>query len=253
MAIKKVEAVVIKRYPVRETSLIVTFFSKQNGKIRGLVKGARQEKNPLSARFEPFTRLSVVYYEKTKSDTHLISETSVLESNSFLRDRLDHFAYGSYMVELIDAFFDLYDPYPEVYDLLRASFRALTSALPTQVARIFEVKLFELLGILPALSQCAMCGRQNLDLAYFSPAQGGIICPRCDRYEADTVRVSKGTLQSIAYFLNHPVKTAIKLRLGPQIEKELERIQVKFLQYRLEYPLKTPNFLHEIESLTQKS
>ena len=96
MAIKREEAFVLKRMPLRETSLFVTLFTRGSGKIQGLAKGIRREKNPLTVRFEPFTRLSVVYYEKLKSDTHLISETAILDSNAHLRGRLYLFCYFSF-------------------------------------------------------------------------------------------------------------------------------------------------------------
>ncbi len=253
MAIKKVDAIVLKRMSIRESSIIATFFSREQGKLRGLIKGVRREKNPLSSRFEPFTHLSVVYYEKLRSDTHLVSETAVLETNSYLREKLSFFGYASYLTELIDAFFDLYDPYPDVYDLLRNSFRLLAEYPPSIIFRTFEVKLFQTIGLLPILDHCVLCRKQSFDQCYFSPPQGGIICPSCDWGETATIRISHGTIQSLLYLLKTDIQQAVKLNLTPQTLKELGYIHHKFLQYRLEYPLKTPKFLAEIKPLLQRS
>lgn len=249
MAIKKVEALVLKRIPIRESSILATFFSREHGKLRGLIKGVRREKNPMSARFEPFTHLSVVYYEKIRSDTHLISETVVLNSNSFLRDQLSLFGYASYLVELVDVLFDLHDPYPNVFDLLQDCFELFKTHSPTVILRIFEVKLFKTIGLLPIFNHCVLCRKARTHQCFFSPKQGGIICPSCDRGEPGTIKISKGTIQSILYFLKADVHQAVTLSLSPQIEKELEYIHSRFLQYRLEYPLKTPKFIAEIKPL----
>ena len=251
MAIKKVEAIVLKRIPIRESSILATFFSRENGKFRGLIKGVRREKNPLGARFEPFTHLSVVYYEKIRSDTHLVSETVVLNANAYMRERLSLFGYGSYLTELVDVFFDLYDPYPDVFDLLQDSFKLLVDYPASIIFRTFEVKLFQTIGLLPILNHCVLCRKEWLDQCYFSPRQGGIICPSCDRGEPGTIKISQGTIQSLLYLLKTDIAQAVKLSLTPQSQKELAFIHHKFLQYRLEYPLKTPKFLAEIKPLLQ--
>lgn len=249
MAIKKVRAIILKRMPIRESSILATLFSRESGKLRGLVKGVRREKNPLGARFEPFTHLSVVYYEKIRSDTHLISETVVLNSNAYLRDQLHFFGYASYLVELVDVLFDLYDPYPDVFDLLQDSFKLFPDYSPSLILRAFEVKLFATVGLLPILDHCVLCRKEYLDQCFFSPRQGGIVCPQCDHGELGTIKISKGTIQSLLYFLKHDMRQVVKLNLTAQTEKELEYINQRFLQYRLEYPLKTPKFLSEIKSL----
>jgi len=252
VAIKREEVFVLKRIPIRETSLIVTFFSRDTGKIKGLVKGARREKNPIVARFEPFTRLSIVYYEKLKSDTHLVSETAVLGPNSFLRDRLDLFSYASYLTELVDALFGIHDPHPDVFELLGSAFRLFESAPTVQVARVFEVKVLEMAGLLPVLTHCVLCTETNLEQAFFSSKQGGVVCRKCDRGEPGTIRISNGTIQSLLFFLKSKIDQAVKLRLGQQTEKELERISQRFLQFRLEYPLRSSRFLSELKPLLKK-
>lgn len=252
MAIRREEAFVLKRMPLRETSLLVTFFSRDAGKIKGLVKGARREKNPIVARFEPFTHLAVVYYEKLRSDTHLISETAVLNSNSFLRDRLGLFSYASYFAELVDALFGIHDPHPDVFDLLASSFQLFRSVSPTDVVRVFELKILESAGFLPVLNHCVSCGETQLNQAFFSSKQGGILCPKCDRGESGTIRISKGAIQSLLFFLRSKIDQAVKLRLSQQTEKELEKISEKFLQFRLEYPLRSSRFLSELKPVLKK-
>ncbi|MGH7890395.1 MAG: DNA repair protein RecO, partial [Thermodesulfobacteriota bacterium] len=78
MAIQKTEAFVLKTQPFRSSSLIVTFFSRDFGKLRGVVKGVRREREMRGALYELFTHLEILFYEKTRSDLHLVSEASIL-------------------------------------------------------------------------------------------------------------------------------------------------------------------------------
>ena len=249
MTICRDEAFVLKRVPFRETSLIVTTFSREGGKLKVLVKGVRKEKNLLTARYEPFTRLALVYYEKLKSDIHLASETTIINSNSFLRERLDRFSYASYVAELIDVFFGTHDPHPDVFDLLANAFRLFRDASPNRVARAFEFKLFEKAGLLPVLTHCASCGSKALEETFFSTKQGGIICKRCDHGEVGAIPITKGTIQSLLFFLKFTLDQAVTLRLGTQTEGELDHISERFLQFRLEYPLRSCHFLSEVKPL----
>ncbi|MBI4372492.1 MAG: DNA repair protein RecO [Candidatus Omnitrophica bacterium] len=249
MAIKRDEAIVLKRVPLRETSLLVTFFTRHQGKIRGLAKGVRKEKNPIAVRFEPFTHLSVAYYEKLKSDTHLISDSAILSSHAALRSRLDLFAYASYFTELIDVLFGVHDSHPDIFDLLQRSFLLLEQAHANHVIRVFEIKVLEKAGLLPILTHCVLCGKKEPFQAFFSARQGGIICKGCDDGESGTIRISNGTLKSLLFFTRARLDEAVKLRLGIQTQTELERISSRFLQYRLEYPLRTSHFLTEIKPI----
>ena len=249
MAIKKEEGFVLKRWPFRETSLLVTIFTREGGRIKGLVKGARKEKNPLVARFEPFTHLSLSYYEKTKSEIHLISHADVLNANTFLRNRLDFFSYASYQVDLLDSLFGPHDPQHRVFDLLKDSFALFEKVSPIVLTRVFEVKLLDQAGFLPNLSHCTSCGRENFERSYFSSRQGGLLCEQCEGREFGAVPVSKETVEALLFFLITPMEEAVRMRLSGQVTGELERIGRKFIEFRLEYPLKSSRFLSEVKSL----
>lgn len=249
MAIRLDEVFVLKRVPLRETSLIVTLFGRESGKFKVLAKGVRKEKNPLSARYEPFTHLSVVYYEKLKSDIHLASEATVIHPNSFLRERLDSFSYATYVTELIDALFGIHDPHPKVFDLLGKGLELFQTASAVHLARVLEFKLFEQAGFFPVLTYCVLCGMRNLDKVFFSTKQGGALCPSCVRQEAGAIPLSAGTLQSLQFFLKADLKEAMSLDLSTQMEAEIDHIRRKFLQFRLEYPLRSLHFLAELKPL----
>ena len=62
--IAKTEAIVLKSMKYRETSKIVTFYTKQFGKITGLVKSARSAKNKFGSSLNLFSHIELVIYKK---------------------------------------------------------------------------------------------------------------------------------------------------------------------------------------------
>ena len=72
--ITKSEAIVLKSMDFRDSSKIVTFYTRSFGKLKGIAKGARQMKSKFGAALEPITRVSLVLYKKEHRDLQLISE-----------------------------------------------------------------------------------------------------------------------------------------------------------------------------------
>lgn len=249
MAIRTVEAIILKRMPFRDTSLLVTFFSKENGKTKALAKGVRKEKKSNVAAFEPFTQASLVYYEKLRSDIHLLSNISILNSNSAIRDDIFRFGYASYLTELVDTFFGFYDPHPDIYELLLESFSLFGNSSNELVARVFEIKLLNQIGWLPALDLCTLCGSSIDTKVYFSPKQGGILCQNCERKESGSIPMSLEAVNAMKEYayLNLQDNT-FKTKSNVQVNKEIERAIRRFLEFRIDYPLRSRRFLSEIQN-----
>ena len=123
MAIQKTEAIVLRTLPFRSSSLIITFFTKSFGKLKGIAKGVRKERESRGATFELFTHLEIVFYEKIRSDLHLVSDAFIIDSNDTIRLSLDAITYASYFVELIDYLNEVHDPHPGIFDLLQFSLK----------------------------------------------------------------------------------------------------------------------------------
>jgi DNA repair protein RecO (recombination protein O) len=196
MAIQKNPAIVIKTLPFRTSSLIVTSFTRDFGKVRGLAKGVRLERETRGALYELFSHLEIVYYEKTRSDLHLISEAFLLDSYDALRIRFDSIAYASYFAELVDELTEIQDPHPKIFDLLDFSFQYLASLPGQRLARLFEIKLLNEIGWLPYLEGCLTCRKPVPEKGYFSARQGALLCENCAASHPDALRIEENRLPS---------------------------------------------------------
>ena len=74
--IKNSIAIVLKRFPYSETSLIARCFVKDLGKVSFIVHGAHRKKSPMGAYFQPANCLNLVYYFKENRDLQTISKAS---------------------------------------------------------------------------------------------------------------------------------------------------------------------------------
>ncbi len=253
MAIQKTEAFVLRAHPFRTSSLVVTTFSRSFGKIRGVAKGVRKEGVPRPSTFEPFTLLEIVYYEKIRSDVHLISEATVLESYDFLRTDLERLATAYYLVELVDSLTGPHDPHESIFELLRFSFQFLPELPASILMRFFEVRILHEVGLLPHLESCLHCGERNLAKVYFSVGQGAVVCFRCRPRSPDARPLGRNVLQAMCSLSEGELIPGRYASLDVRTEREMREILEAFLSERLPRRLATRRFLNQVQSLKSRS
>ncbi|HTL48525.1 MAG TPA: DNA repair protein RecO [Verrucomicrobiae bacterium] len=247
MAIQKTEALILKTQPFRSSSLIVTLYSRHFGKMKGIAKGVRKEREMRGAVYELFTHVDVVFYEKTRTDLHLISEASIIESFDVLRSRLDTIAYASYLTELVDSLTEIQDPHEPVFSLLEVAFRYLPAISPERIARLFEIKLLTETGWSPYLQGCLQCHVVPASPWFFSVSQGALLCGSCARSQKDARPITPETLSLLRQYVGRDLEEGIKLRPAPSAQEELRKLMEDFLHYRLIAPLKTRHFLDSVK------
>ena len=152
------------------------------------------------------------------------------------------------MIELLDSVTTLGDNNREVYDLLLNSLRLLSGqASAKRVARIFEIKLLGLLGLMPNLRECANCGGQPGVNPRFSLHHGGLICKQCLDTDKMAVSILPGTVKYMEHIRSSSFDRAAMVRVSSEVGKDLERALRRFLDYHIERRLKTVQFIKDIE------
>jgi DNA repair protein RecO (recombination protein O) len=249
MPIQKSEAIVIRRQDLRETSLIITFFTRDFGKIKGIARGVRGERavTGLGA-LELLARDEIVFYERKTADIFTVSQCDLIEFFAPIRRSLEKLSYAGYIIELLDSVTALGDKNEQVYDLLSNSLRLLSGdASAKRVARIFEIKLLSLSGMMPTLVNCACCGRKADAAAKFSVAHGGLLCAQCLDNDKNAVPILGGTVKFIEHIREAPFEKIERIKVAQAVGKELESILRRFLDYHIERRLHSLKFIREIE------
>ncbi|MBI4387460.1 MAG: DNA repair protein RecO [Candidatus Omnitrophica bacterium] len=277
MASQKTECFILRKIPLRETSWILTALTCSFGKLKGVVKGARKAKSIWASSCELMTHANMVFFEKAKTNLHLITELSILDSHEKLRNRFAALAYASYFAELLDQLLEEHDPHSDAFQLLQATVKLLEEPKGSLLvlARAFEIKLLELLGFLPRFADCIHCGsalepNRLKDRAvsnsigalssselqgrvYFSSRQGGIFCKLCHQRFGGGIEISQGSLQAIRFILRSSLEEASRIKLGNQIQKELAQITKQFIEYRIERSMRALQFISEVAPLISES
>jgi len=244
----RVEAVVLRHAEWGEADRLLTLYTRERGKVRALAKGARKVRSRKAGHLEPFTRVTLQLARGR--DLLLITQADTRQAYLPLRADLVKTAVASYVVELLDRF-----TYEEESENT-ALFRLLTETLervadeadPFLAVRYYEMRLLDYLGFRPHLFECANCGEKILAVdQFFSPSQGGVLCPRCGAGLPGAWKVSVEALKYLRHFQRSSYPETQRARLAPETRTEVESLMQAYLTYLLERGLNTPEFLRKIQ------
>lgn len=148
MVAKQTNAILLKRYRLSETSLILLWLTEEYGKIKTSARGALQSQNAFSGCVELFTTATISFSLSKKSDLHFLKEVVPIGRLSQLPSSYQTLLCASYFSELCDLLTEPDQTVPEIFGLLQRAFLFLQQQPPTlRAVAHFEKSLAKALGI----------------------------------------------------------------------------------------------------------
>lgn len=248
MSIIKTDAILLKKRELRETSFLLDFYTRESGKIRGVIKGVRSPAPQFGANYEVFTLDRIVFYEKKNKDIFIISQCELVDFFPGLRNDLERLGYAFYYAELIDSAVEPGQKNTEIFDVLVETLKALSGpASAKRVTRVFEIRLLKALGIMPSLKVCINCGKSAfvLEGARFS-LKGGILCGGCFKADPHARPILAGTINFIEHVAGSSLENLSRFKVSSAVGREVENILREFIDYHLGKPFKTVKFMQEV-------
>jgi len=180
--ITKTETVVLHKIKYGDTSIIVTLFTKDYGKMTAIVKGGRNPKSRLGLIVDTFNHLQIVFYKKDSREIQLISSADIISHFPNIKKDLDSQRYAQAVLELVKNLTVEHEVNLKLFNgLVRILSLMDESNEPASVlfARFFMFFLSEL-GYQLQLEECSRCGKKELLNSELSYNYGlGIFCSEC--------------------------------------------------------------------------
>ena len=128
MSAEKATAIVLRTIDFSESSLVVTLFTREFGKISGLAKGAKRLKGPFESALDLLALCRIVFLRKSSETLDLLTEAKLQRRFRVVGPGLESLYAGYYIAELLAEMTDQYDPHPELFDLADETLAGLASA-----------------------------------------------------------------------------------------------------------------------------
>ncbi len=240
------EAIVLKRSDFGEADRLLTLFSREQGKMKAIAKGARKPQSRKTGHVELFMRSNFLFAKG--HDLDIITQAEMVEAYPALRDDLVRTTYASYAVELLDRFTVEHDKHLGLYQLLADALGWFAAdeemLLP---ARYYELRLLSLAGFQPQLFSCVSCGEAITEQdQFFSAELGGVLCPKCHQADRRALAITAVALKVLRFLQTRPYAAVHQLHLRRPVHTELEHLMHAYLTHILERNLKSVDFLHRL-------
>lgn len=250
MPIEKTDAIIINSMDWSETSKILSFYTRDHGRVKAVAKGARRRGSPFLGALELFYYVDLVYYEKAARDLQTVSQCSVKKDFSAVKQDLEKTAYCAYFAQSAEAISGEKQKSGAIFQLLLDIFSYLEENDPdVLLARYFELNLLKAAGYGPVLKNCGGCGLKfeaPIKRAGFSPGAGGAVCAACMGAPGGCLSLSGGALSTLSCLDAARPGMLGRIKASQIIKDELREALACCLDYHLEKKLKSKEFLEEI-------
>ena len=250
MTVLTSEAVVLRTWPLHEADLIVSFFTRDYGRVKGVAKSALKSRKRFGGALEPMTVARAWFAERPRQELVRLDQLEIIRSP--LSAPVDHarVAVLSFYAELLDEALPEHDPQETVFRLLLAvhdqtaavspDTGAFPSAGPWMALTYFSLWMTRLMGLLPDMAHCTACGEalQPGEITFNAHADGLF----CAVHRGGSA-LSADSWQLAQRMLRAPV-SAFAAELWPRRRaQDLRRFTLQSLERHLERKIRSAEAL----------
>ncbi len=234
--VEKDIAFVLKRTDFRETSIIVTMFSRNYGKMTGILKGFYTAKKEFTSSMDTYTLNQIVFYPKQTS-IWLVSFSDLLKDCPYLRTDYARNRAAAKCSEALDTVLPFWEKNEAVFRLFYLTLAALKQVEVQKAVYIFFIKLLTLCGLKPQFKTCLHCGLSLERNLFFSYSAGGLVCGRCRSFYGDAYPLLPETASSIYYIQHNNFPHVLRINPTLRCTEQILSLLDRFLAYHLHFNL----------------
>lgn len=182
MAVLSSEAVVLRTWPLREADLIVSLFTREYGRLKGVAKSALKSRKRFGGALEPMTVVRVWFADRAGQELARLDQMEIVRSPLAGRVDVPRMAVLSFYAELLDESLPERDPQETAFRLLVSVLDETRAAesdttQPWMALTYFSLWMTRLMGLLPEIGRCTVCGEAlHPGEIWFSRYTDGLFC-----------------------------------------------------------------------------
>lgn len=239
------EAFVLQTYPFREADLIVSFLTRDLGKLRGIARRARRPRSGFGSALERLSRIRMSYFHRENRELVNVDSCDLVQSQFALVTDYTMACALDYIAEVSEQLLPAAEPNEKYFRLLAAVLDHVHSGVSGAAWRAttyFGLWALKLSGFLPSLQACPACGLSHdapggPGRTYYMRHHAGLYCQDCRRALdlRNAWELSAESREIAREILSYPIanlserqwiqSTASDLRrfVSQQIESHIER------------------------------
>jgi len=246
MALRESEAIVLRTYPMREADLLVTFFTRIEGKVRGVARSAKKSKRRFGGALEPLTYVRAFYDVRERQELARLDACEVLESPLASEVSYPRAVALGHIAELLDELLPDHEANDAIFRLTLSVLHVLTGSDVWMPITYFDLWLTRLVGFLPELTECVVCGRSlNGSRAWFHALADGLMCADDKRLASSELTAESRAMAGQMF--RAPVESFAEEAWPKSQGADLRKFLIQILQRHLEKKLVTAGMLEKAD------
>ena len=247
MSVLTSEAVVLRTWPVHEADLIVSFFTRDYGRMKGVAKSALQSRKRFGGALEPMTLARAWFAERPRQELVRLDQLEILRSPLSAPVDPVRMTVLSFYAELLDEALPEHDPQETVFRLLVSVLEHTTVAQselvqPWMPLTYFSLWMTRLMGLLPDIAHCTACGEPlHAAEVTFNNYADGLFC--AVHRNGNASLLSADSWQLAQRMLRAPVSAFAAEPWPRRRGSDLRRFTLQSLERHLERKLRTAEAL----------
>lgn len=249
VAVYQDRVITLRSRAYRDHDVLLTVFGLKSGKFGAIAKGVRRPKSKLAGQIAPLSQsIATFYHGRSSLDT--VSEAELRQGFPRISEDLERLGWAMVLADVVDQLWPEREPSDETFTVLVSALEAFDEGRPAATVGLAAgFKCLAIAGFQPDWAVCSRCqqlfsrGPVTVDVE-----SGTLYCPDC----ASPVRgerISLGSLRSLQYWLKeHPRKFG-QAEVKGSMKQELESLFFRFLLHETARPLKSYEFLANIDRL----
>ena len=239
-------AIIMRINGLGESDLLVSFFTSDRGRLKGVAKGARRSKKRFANCLDLFCLTSLEYELKRKGSLYFLHSGKLIDAFPGLRSDFSSLSLASYMVELTEILFPLGVVDTRMFELLKKSFFAIDKGKRKDLLRIhFEARAMAFGGYGINFYKCCNCGRtyKGEGRAVFKRSKGGIACLKCQQESKLSPGLNHDTVEGLKTIQSEPWNIVEAFNFSDEMIREIKSVLKLHMEYRIGRQLKTAEYL----------
>ncbi|TWU26740.1 DNA repair protein RecO [Novipirellula galeiformis] len=232
MSAEQSHAIVLRTTEFSETSLVVTLFTRDFGRLTAIAKGARRPKGPFEGSLDLLAVCRVVVHRKSGDVLDLLTEAKLHRRFRGAERSLARVYAGYYVAEILRLMTDDHDPHVDVYDLTISVLNQIDGVGDVASTILYyEAQMLRRLGHAPGLDRCTDCGKEVVPSGPripFALATGGIVCSPCASRQHSVISVRQRVIQQLRDLVD--AKTSLPTLVSPHVYGELRGVMSRYIQ-----------------------
>src|ERR1700692_3934835 len=245
MALKESEAIVLRTYPLRESDLLVTLFTRLEGKVKGVARAAMKSRRRFGGALEPLTYVRAVYDVREGQELVRLDSCEVIESPMGNEVRYSRGTGVAHAAELLDELMPDRETSDAVFRLTLAVLQEMRGAVLWMPLTYFELWMTRLMGFLPEFSECLVCGRAlDGNRAFYHALADGLVC--IDDKRIASSELSPESRKIAAQMLRSRVSEFAGIDWPKAVAADLRKFLLQILERHIEKKLVTAGMLEKV-------